>query len=201
MSDSGLSSREAVRAAAIRGNLTRGKRRRDRYAADPKFCAHCNQQLDYINRKNRFCDHSCAASANNLGVTRHSKYVKKPCAMCETITKNPKFCSSICFRKSTKQRSEQGPMANGCFSTASAAKRYLLRVHGNVCAVCGLSEWNDKPISLCIDHVDGHHENHNVNNVRLICNNCDAQPDTYKGKNRGNGRHSRMERYHKGLSY
>ena len=67
MSDSELTGKDAMKAAAIRGRATQKKRFRDKYSAKPNFCAHCEKQLNYTKRKNRFCDHSCAASANNLG--------------------------------------------------------------------------------------------------------------------------------------
>lgn len=201
MSDSGLIGIGKIRAAAIRGNITKGKRRRDKYKVNPKLCRNCNKELDYSKRRNSFCDHSCAASANNIGVMRHGKYVKKQCAMCSTITKNPKFCSTKCFQTHTGKRLEQSSLTDGCFLTAAAAKRYLLKIHGNICSVCKLSKWNNQQLSLCIDHINGNYEDHRFNNVRLICNNCDAQTDTYKGRNRGNGRHARRKRYQKGLSY
>lgn len=54
---------------------------------------------------------------------------------------------------------------------------------------------------LVLDHIDGHSENGQLTNLRIICNNCDALTDTYKGKNRGNGRAKRRERYKEGKSY
>lgn len=51
------------------------------------------------------------------------------------------------------------------------------------CSICKLSEWNDKPIPLEIDHIDGCHTNNTYSNLRAICPNCHAQTDTYKGKN------------------
>jgi hypothetical protein len=51
------------------------------------------------------------------------------------------------------------------------------------CSVCNLTEWNNKPIPLEIDHIDGCHTNNTYHNLRAICPNCHAQTDTYKGKN------------------
>lgn len=201
MSDSGLTGKDAMRAAARRGNETQRKRSLATYAADPKFCAHCNKQLGYDKRKNRFCDHSCAASANNLGVRRHGKFIRKQCIKCGTITKNTKYCSDKCVRDYEWEQKKIIATRIGRFETHHAAKRYLLEIYGNICFVCGLSEWNNQQIPICIDHINGNYADHNISNVRLICPNCDAQTDTYKGRNRGNGRHSRRERYQKGLSY
>lgn len=43
-----------------------------------------------------------------------------------------------------------------------------------------MTEWNNKPIPLEIDHIDGLHTNNTFANLRPICH---AQTDTYKGKN------------------
>lgn len=58
-----------------------------------------------------------------------------------------------------------------------------------------------QPIPIELDHIDGNPENNELDNLRLICPNCHAQTPTYKGANKGNGRHERKERYQKGLSY
>ena len=60
--------------------------------------------------------------------------------------------------------------------------------------ICGLSEWMNQTLPLVCDHIDGDSKNNNLNNFRIICNNCDSILPTFKGKNRGNGR---SNRYHK----
>lgn len=81
------------------------------------------------------------------------------------------------------------------------AKRYLIELRGYKCEVCMISEWNDQPLSLECDHIDGNSENNQPSNVRLICPNCHSQTETYKAKNKGNGRHSRRSRYALGKSF
>jgi len=43
-------------------------------------------------------------------------------------------------------------------------------------------------ISLILDHINGNSEDWSVQNVRLVCGNCDMQLPTYKGRNKGKGR-------------
>jgi hypothetical protein len=57
--------------------------------------------------------------------------------------------------------------------------------------ICGLSEWLDVPIALVSDHIDGDSTNNDLDNFRIICNNCDATLPTFKGRNRGKGRKDR----------
>jgi 5-methylcytosine-specific restriction endonuclease McrA len=54
--------------------------------------------------------------------------------------------------------------------------------------ICGQSgnDWNGKPITLTVDHINGHANDWSVPNIRIICPNCDSQLPTYKGRNKGN---------------
>lgn len=55
----------------------------------------------------------------------------------------------------------------------------------NVCAVCSmLPVWNGKPLTLILDHINGVNNDNRIQNLRLICHNCDSQLDTYKSRNR-----------------
>ncbi len=47
------------------------------------------------------------------------------------------------------------------------------------CALCRLSSWQDKPLRLRLDHIDGDSTNNVETNLRLLCPNCDSQTDTF----------------------
>lgn len=53
------------------------------------------------------------------------------------------------------------------------------------CSCCGIINWNGKPITLQLDHIDGNPHNHVLSNLRLLCPNCHSQTDTYCGRNKG----------------
>ena len=52
------------------------------------------------------------------------------------------------------------------------------------CQCCGnKGEWNGKPLVLQLDHIDGNHTNHSIENLRFLCPNCHSQTETFCGKN------------------
>lgn len=51
------------------------------------------------------------------------------------------------------------------------------------CECCGISSWNNKPITLQLHHKDGNHFNNNLDNLVILCPNCHTQTNNYCGKN------------------
>ena len=51
------------------------------------------------------------------------------------------------------------------------------------CECCGLTEWMGKPIPLEIHHKDGDRSHNELSNFELLCPNCHAFTDSYRGKN------------------
>lgn len=54
-----------------------------------------------------------------------------------------------------------------------------------VCEECKNTIWNNKPIPLELDHINGDHYDNRLKNLRILCPNCHAQTETYSGKNKG----------------
>ena len=51
------------------------------------------------------------------------------------------------------------------------------------CENCGLTEWMGQPIPLEVHHKDGDKHNNTLENFALLCPNCHALTDSYRGKN------------------
>lgn len=51
------------------------------------------------------------------------------------------------------------------------------------CEKCGLSSWNGEQIPLELHHINGKHEDNRFENLMILCPNCHAQTDNYRGKN------------------
>jgi hypothetical protein len=145
-----------------------------------------------------YCDRKCQRHGQQKKVKRLT------CVVCNKLLgyHKYKYCSLQCQQRERKQTTakliESGQYK---YNSSKTLRKYLLEKRGRKCEYCNLEIWMDKPIPLEIEHVDGNSENNNLNNIKLICPNCHSQTPTYKGKNRGNGRFFRRQRYKKGLSY
>ncbi|MFE5173458.1 HNH endonuclease [Streptomyces sp. NPDC056634] len=66
-------------------------------------------------------------------------------------------------------------------------RRALLRTGlPEQCAECGVgTEWNGKPLRLEVDHLSGDWWDNRAENLRLLCPNCHAVTDTYRGRKKG----------------
>ena len=51
------------------------------------------------------------------------------------------------------------------------------------CEICGLTQWMEQPIPLELHHRDGNRYNNTIENFQLLCPNCHAQTESYRGKN------------------
>lgn len=191
-----------------------------------RYCKQCNLPLDDSNhskRYNVFCNHSCSARYNNakrpaqprrtnktqtikIGDEKYVEYKLKEvvnCIQCNIVLskKQNLFCTTQChadhkFKVSLNQWLETGEAPSN-----RSIRKYITYLDGYKCFCCGLSDWQGKSITLEVEHKDGNSEDDSRENICLICPNCHSQTDTYKGKNRGNGRHARAQRYRDGKSY
>ena len=67
--------------------------------------------------------------------------------------------------------------------TKRGKRKRLIEECNRTCSWCNLSRWLDKLMPLEMDHIDGNKQNNERSNLRILCPNCHALTDTYKGKN------------------
>jgi len=108
----------------------------------------------------------------------------------ETTSSRGKFCNNKCqanyrFENITVNKIKE----NKCKDTTTL-KNFLTKTTGYKCVLCNISEWNNNPISLHLDHIDGDSDNNIPNNIRLLCPNCHSQTETFCGRNFKNSKRS-----------
>jgi hypothetical protein len=107
-----------------------------------------------------------------------------------------KYCSNNCQQEfqyyeyicAWKQGFVDGLIGDKARGEIANPLRRYLKEKFLQCSSCGISEWNNRPITLEIEHIDGNWSNNKEDNLTLICPNCHSQTDTYRAKNKGKGR-------------
>ena len=167
-------------------------------------CGCCGTAFTSHDRRRRYCGRTCAARVNNVGVARNrttGRHATKPCQHCGRPTRNPNFCSITCSAAAQHARAQAAIARTGRFRSPHSARVYVADRDGWRCSICGRSTWMGRRVPLVLDHINGNPDDNRIDNMRLVCGNCDMQLPTYKSRNRGRGRAWRRARYANGLSY
>ena len=109
-----------------------------------------------------------------------------------------KFCSVDCgleydWNQKIKKAQETGVTTRSPFSS----KKLILKMRGHKCEVCKREDWEGVPIPLVLDHINGDCNDWRLDNLQLVCGNCDMLLPTYKSKNKNSGRKFRKKYYQK----
>lgn len=72
------------------------------------------------------------------------------------------------------------------FVNANHLKERLLKegIKERKCEYCGNTEWMGKPIALELHHINAVKDDQRLENLVLLCPNCHALTDNYRGKNK-----------------
>lgn len=89
------------------------------------------------------------------------------------------------MRKSGIQRTDENTFCiNSTADRTVLRKRYIKKYPMTECSICGQKPfWNNKPMTLILDHINGTNNDNRLENLRWVCPNCNIQLDTTNSRN------------------
>ncbi|NDH09841.1 MAG: hypothetical protein EBY16_09610 [Gammaproteobacteria bacterium] len=128
-------------------------------------------------------------------------YLKSYCKQCSSYTKtraeilkqqyNLCSCGNIKSKKGKTCKycsriDHTELLIENCKHPRRIVKRTIIRdkLIDHKCSECGITnEWNNKPIVLQLDHINGINNDNRLSNLRFLCPNCHSQTETFCGSN------------------
>ena len=145
----------------------------------------------------KYCSHSCRAKyvgshqnrtgTGRSGNLRMSVIPTNICPVDGYFTRN-KYCSTTCSGIGTRLETNRRLEASNGVGVLGGHKRYIIETRGHKCEICCITEWTGDPVSLVMDHINGNPFDNSLDNLRVICPNCDHKLPTWGIRNKGNGR-------------
>jgi hypothetical protein len=133
----------------------------------------------------------------NLGITHGNnykvirKYIEKYKINIDHFESFEEGRKRVCLTaySTTRIPLEKCLVRNSPYSGGNSLKKKLYDsgLKKRECELCGQDEnWKGKKMSLILDHINGDNKDNRIENLRIVCPNCDATLDTYKSKNKRN---------------
>lgn len=148
-----------------------------------KECLKCKTLHDKLGE---FCSRSCA---NSRAWTVEDKRKKSESAKkSEKVKAHNKTIGKESYAKmvETKRNKHRETILKSDYSELSyeSLRFRVLYEQSSRCNRCGLNEWLGQEITLELEHKDGNHHNNDRCNLELLCPNCHALTDTWRGRNK-----------------
>lgn len=157
-----------------------------------KICPKCGKQHE---KRGAYCCQSCANSRK--WSEDHKRRLSTICKNSEKVIKfttdpNTTKRRVETYKKTIEQR-RLDKIQEILLADFDELKMYCKKIRifheqGCACNRCKNTTWQDQNIPLELEHIDGNNQNHNRENLELLCPNCHALTDTWRGRNRKNNK-------------
>lgn len=96
------------------------------------------------------------------------------------------FANLVKVNRNRRQPIKDVLVSNSSYNKTRLKERLLSeKILDNKCNICSMEPvWNGKRIVLILDHINGVHNDDRIENLQLVCPNCNSQLPTHCGKNR-----------------
>jgi Zn finger protein HypA/HybF involved in hydrogenase expression len=144
---------------------------------------------NYVKTSNTFTEILLKCGLKNKGgnintVKRRIKNEKLDCTHIST-GRNHNLGKLFTTRQTSKEEALEKMFVVNSSTHRGTIKRLMQRfqLKHYKCSECQLeNSWNNKPLSLQIDHINGIPDDNRIDNLRYLCPNCHSQTDTFSGK-------------------
>lgn len=112
--------------------------------------------------------------------------VKKYINLFNIDTKHFRLNAKGCGGKKNKIETKDILVENSRYLSTTTLKERLYNegLKIRICELCGQDEsWRGKRMSLILDHINGVNNDNRIENLRIVCPNCNATLETHGGKN------------------
>ena len=171
------------------------------------ICENCNNEYYIIYGSGRFCSKRCACSfATKAKREEINKKVSITRKKLNLIPKNTGWTKEQQRKGGLNSAKNKAKLVEERISktpfhelSTKLKKKLILKEQNFSCTECGTGEiWNEKPLSLQLDHISGDRSDNSRSNLRMLCPNCHTQTSTWGSRNtRGEARKRMQNSYQK----